>query len=129
MDVEDDLLSLFTDAAPAANSEAPDDLDIETLDVLLWPLLPLWGIRAATFQGGLLALGTIIAVDQTIRKPHQLLYVLQYDDGDLEHLDTPEAAAAGELALATPGGRRTLRRHDADAHLLRLGYPRWPLPL
>ena len=123
MDVEDDLLSLFTDAAPAANSQALDDLGsdpIETLDHLLWPLLPLYGARAATMEVGGRAYGTITSVDQTVSVPHVLLYVLEYDDGDRMHLDAQQAANAVALALAntatTSPPPRTLKRRDADAH-------------
>ena len=83
----------------------------------MWPLLPLFGVRAATFEGGVLAFGTIIAVAQTVTKPSELVYLLEYEDGDVRHLAAREANAAEELALANTPTRRTLRRQNADADL------------
>ena len=78
-----------------------------------------FGAQAATRQGAQLAYGTIAAVEQTT-VGHEIIYVLLYDDGDLEHLDTEATAAATALALATPKAAtpplRTLRRQEADAH-------------
>ena len=64
--------------------------------------------------------GSIAAVDQTVGQ-HQILYVLVYDDGDVEHLSECATATAVRLALAnvaepaTP--LRQLARRAADAHL------------
>ena len=83
------------------NLTADSDSDlIETLDQLLWPLLPLYGARAATMEVGGRAYGTITSVDQTVSVPHVLLYVLDYDDGDRIHLDALGAEQAVALALA-----------------------------
>jgi hypothetical protein len=96
--------------------------DCEHLDELLWPLLPLFGETAATFQGAVLTYGTFVAVDQTV-PGHVLLYVLKYEDGDIGHLDETEATAAVALARANrrdtappTAPARLLRRRGADAH-------------
>ena len=97
-----------------------DDIETETLDEILWPLLPFYGERAATMQPGGRACGTITAVVQTVAVPHVLLYVPEFDDGDLEHLGAGQAAKATSLALARAPTAdpplRTLRRRDAVAH-------------
>ena len=72
----------------------------------------------ATLEGGQLAYGVIAIVAQTA--PRQLLYVVEYADGDIVHLVEPQAIAAKAMALAsvptiTPP-LRTLRRRDANAH-------------
>ena len=74
--------------------------DQHTLDEMLWPLMPYFGARAATLQGGVVMFGSIAAVDQTVGQ-HEILYVLHYDDGDVEHLDQSATAAAVSLALAS----------------------------
>ncbi len=120
LDAHDDFLAVLTENEPAradlttsgvdpAESNPsdvtpstvvfPEEQPTEALDDMLWPLLPYFGARAATLQGDMVMFGTIAVVDQTVRL-HEILYVLQYDDGDLEHLDEPEAAAAVALALA-----------------------------
>jgi hypothetical protein len=93
--------------------------ETQPIDELLWHLLPLYGQRAATEEAGGYEFGTIAAVDQYIALPHELQYVLMYDDGDLRHLDTAEATAAVELArvMLTTSPSKTLRRTNADAHL------------
>ena len=82
-------------------------------------LLPFWGARVATWEGGVLTDGTVIVVDQTV-ETRKLLYVVQYDDGDVGNLDILGAATATALALAkntaTPP-LMTFRRQSADAHL------------
>ena len=81
----------------------------------------MYGQRGATLQGNALAFGTFKAVDQTVVS-HELLYVLCYDDGDLEHLDTKTAEDAHARALASLAkgppkpSPKQLRRQDADAH-------------
>ena len=83
------------------------------------PCCLFWGARVATWEGGVLAYGKVIAVDQTV-ETRQLLYVVQYDDGDVGNLDTLDAETAAALALASSSATpplRTLRRQSADAHL------------
>ena len=82
----------------------------------------MYGQRGATLQGNALAFGTFKAVDQTVVS-HELLYVLWYDDGDLEHLDTKTAEDAHARALASLVKKgppkplpKQLRRQDAEAH-------------
>jgi hypothetical protein len=137
--LEDDLPSVAPAAKPKASLSSEPQVDppslachqeeeaIETLDELLWPLLPLYGQRAATLQGNALAFGAFVAVDQTVVS-HELLYVLRYDDGDLQHLDTGAATDALALALATVKDEappkplpKHLRRRNADAHSATLG--------
>ena len=100
--------------------EDEGEQDTETLDETLWPLMPYFGARAATHQDGVVMFGRIAAVDQTVVK-HEILYVLLYEDGDVEHLTESAAAAAVGLALANvpevAPPLRQLGRREADAHL------------
>ena len=100
-------------------AQIDDDQAIEALDELLWPLMPFYGMRVATLQGGEVTFGSISAVDQTITG-HEILYVMEYEDGDLQHSDTAAVAAAVRLAAANAPVAfpplRQLQRRDADAH-------------
>ncbi len=75
----------------------PDE-DIDILDEMLWPQLPLFSQRVATLEHGQLTYGIIVGVAQTASR--QLLYVVEYDDGDIMHLEESQAIAAKALALA-----------------------------
>ena len=94
-------------ALATATPEAELDLDsrvqeqeeLELLDQLLWPLLPHFQAEAATLVEGQLAYGTFVGVYQTVQS-HVLVYLLQYEDGDVHYLAEAEAAAAELLAAA-----------------------------
>ena len=70
---------------------------------------------AATLDGGKLAYGTFVAVDQTVMT-RVLLYVLQYDDGDIERLE--EARAFRRRAISP-----NLDSGPEDAHAPRCRRP------
>ena len=112
--------STMSSRLPERELAEEDGTLTERLDDILWPLLPFVGARAATLQGGELAYGTITAVHQTV-VAHEILYVLLYDDGDVQHLDALQAANATALVLTTnftpSPPLRTLRRQEANAHL------------
>ena len=98
-----------------ADAHLQEDQATETWDELLWPLMPYFGARVATLQGGVPAFGSISAVDLTT-KDHDILYVMEYEDGDLEHLNESVVAAAVLLA-SNSAPRRELARRTAEAHL------------
>ena len=73
-DLTTPLGPLTSQRAPVAVQEdLEDEEDLERLDELLWPLLPLFGARAATVQRGELAFGSFAQVFQTARS-RKLLY-------------------------------------------------------
>ena len=82
-------------------SRLEEQAELELLDRQLWPLLPHFEARAAKLVGGELAHGAFVGVYQTVRT-RVLVYVLQYEDGDVQYLPESEAAAAELLAAQLP---------------------------
>ena len=83
--------------------------EVEPVDDMLWPLLPHFQMRAATLERGKLAYGTSVGVYQMVMT-RVLLYVLQYDDGNIQYLEEARASAAEQLARTSILAERMLRR-------------------
>ena len=123
-----------------SDGEPEADDEIERYDPADWAQFPYCGARVATQDRTGFAFGTLTEVWRTLRA-RQIVYFLQYDDGDLRHLSEAEAAVASALARSfdaektqsalaltesdkdkesreaeAPPTRRLARRH-ADAHL------------
>ena len=89
-------------AAPAAILEVsgtdPVESDpIECFEPSAWPQFPYFGVRVAIPDRDKLAFGTLTEVWRTIQT-QEIVYLLRFDDGDIQHLSSSEATAASALA-------------------------------